>query len=65
MKIKRIELLNFRFFYGVHEIEFSSDHKKPLTVFIGENTGGKSSVLIPSIGVFLGSYFQGQKILMK
>ena len=45
MKIEKIVLENFRGWYGKHEIEFSTDTKKPVTLIIAENGTGKSNIL--------------------
>lgn len=45
MKIEKIELENFRGWNGSHEIKFSTDPKKPVTLIIAENGTGKSNIL--------------------
>jgi len=45
MIIKSIELNNFRQFKGSHKIEFSTDSNKNVTVFIGNITSGKTTIL--------------------
>jgi len=45
MKITGIEIENFRAFHGKHEILFSTDEKKPVTVIVAQNNVGKSSIL--------------------
>lgn len=45
MIIKSIELNNFRQFKGSHKIEFSTDNKKNVTVFVGNITAGKTTIL--------------------
>ena len=45
MKIERLSMKNWRGFFGEHEIEFSTDNKKPITVLIGANKTGKSDIL--------------------
>ena len=59
MKIKKVSIYNFRFFLGIHEFTFSVDAKKPLTVFVGENTGGKSSVFNSIYWCFFGVLLPG------
>lgn len=43
MIIKKLKLVNFRQFYGEHELEFS-DGDKNSTLIIGENGSGKTSI---------------------
>lgn len=45
MFIKKVILENFRTFYGRHEINFSADENKPVTILIGENGAGKTNLL--------------------
>ena len=45
MKIKKIELENFRGWRGKHTIEFSTDPKRPVTLILAENGTGKSNIL--------------------
>ena len=59
MKLQRIEIYNFRFIYGIRELFFSNDPKKPLTIFIGENTGGKSTILNAIYWCFFGELMPG------
>ena len=67
MKIKNITLTNFRTFYGTTKIEFSSDPDKPVTIFIGENGAGKTTVLNAIYWAFTGGFteqFSGSSILV-
>jgi len=45
MKFIRLTLNNFRSFYGEHKIEFSSDDQQPVTIFVGDNGHGKTTLL--------------------
>ena len=45
MKIKSIEITNFRGFNGEHTLEFSMDPQKPVTLIVAENGTGKSNIL--------------------
>lgn len=45
MKIKRLTLFNFRQFVGEQSIEFSTDEEKNVTVLIGDNTSGKTTLI--------------------
>lgn len=44
MKFKRIKINNFMRYKGSHEIEFSCDDEKNVTVVMGENTFGKTTL---------------------
>lgn len=44
MKFKRIKINNFMRYKGEHEIEFSCDDEKNVTVIMGENTFGKTTL---------------------
>jgi len=45
MIIKSLEMYNFRQFIGDQKIEFSSDPEKNVTVLIGVNTSGKTTLI--------------------
>lgn len=45
MIIKKLELYNFRQYIGHQEISFSTDHEKNVTVLIGVNTSGKTTII--------------------
>lgn len=49
MLIRRIELENFRQFKGKQAIEFSTNPDHPVTAILGQNTGGKTT-LVRAIG---------------
>lgn len=44
MQLKKIELDNFRSFKGKHEMYFSTDKEKNVTLVIAENGGGKTTL---------------------
>lgn len=44
MLIKKIKLENFRQFVGAQEIEFSTDREKNVTLVIGDNGSGKTTI---------------------
>lgn len=44
MLLKSLELENFRQFYGIQKIEFATDKMKNVTVVMGENTSGKTTL---------------------
>ncbi len=44
MKISKIELDNFRQYYGKVEFEFDTDSKKNIVVIVGVNGAGKSNL---------------------
>jgi DNA sulfur modification protein DndD len=45
MRLIRLEILNFRAFYGLQSIDFSADIDRPVTVIHGENGAGKTNLL--------------------
>jgi len=45
MKLETLKLVDFKPFYGEHEIEFSTNESKPITLFIGENGHGKTTIM--------------------
>lgn len=45
MKIRRLELENFRQFYGRQELTFSTDPQKNVTLIYGSNGAGKTTLL--------------------
>lgn len=45
MKLLKINIKNFRQFYGSQEIEFSTDTERSVTLIHGENNGGKTALL--------------------
>lgn len=45
MKIKNIKLRNFRQFFGIQELTFSTDEHENISVVHGENGSGKTSIL--------------------
>lgn len=49
MIIKQIKLTNFRQFMGEHVIEFSTDKEKNVSVILGSNTCGKTTI----VGAFI------------
>ena len=45
MIIQSIEMNNFRQYVGKQKIEFSTDKEKNVTVLIGVNTSGKTTII--------------------
>lgn len=45
MKLIKLEINNFRQFYGKQTIEFAADKNKSVTLIHGENNGGKTALL--------------------
>ncbi len=45
MLLKRLDIENFRLFYGAHTIDFAIEKGKSVTVFHGENGAGKTTLL--------------------
>ena len=41
MKITRLKMINWRRYYGEHDIKFAVDKKRNITIFYGENNGAK------------------------
>jgi len=56
MKIKSLTLENFRTFYGETRIDFSSDIERSVTIFIGENGSGKTTILNAIYWAFTGEF---------
>lgn len=45
MLLKKLDIENFRLFYGAHTIELASDTGKSVTIFHGETGAGKTTLL--------------------
>lgn len=45
MIIHKLEMYNFRQYIGYQEVKFSTDPDKNVTVFIGVNTSGKTTII--------------------
>ena len=58
MKIKKIELDNFRQFIGKHELLFSIDDNKSVTFIMAENMSGKTTIIEAFRFLFFG-YTEG------
>ena len=56
MKIHSIKLLNFRSFYGEHNIDLSIGEGRSVTVIIGENGHGKTNLLNAVFWTFTGDF---------
>lgn len=56
MKLISAELKNFRNFYDKHTFEFSTDPDQPITVFVGQNGGGKTTLLNAIFFAFTGRF---------
>ncbi len=54
MWVERIELNDFRCFYGTREIEFSTDRSKNVTLIHAENGVGKTTILNAMLWCFYG-----------
>jgi len=59
MKIIKIELENWRSFYGKHYIDFSCDPEKPITLLFGANGAGKTSLLNAFTWTIYGEFTDG------
>lgn len=66
MKLNKIELINFRSFYGTQTIEFSDDDDKNVTLIHAQNGVGKTNILNSVLwnfyGIFTGK-FENKKML--
>ena len=45
MIINKLEMYNFRQYIGLQEVEFSTDSERNVTVLIGVNTSGKTTII--------------------
>lgn len=52
MKFERLQIKNFRQFYGEQSLEFSTDKSNNVTVIHGRNGSGKSTILNALLWVF-------------
>lgn len=55
MIIKKISLYNFRQFQGEQSIEFSTDESQKITLVLGDNTSGKTTILQAFLWGFYGN----------
>lgn len=56
MYLNTLTLDNFRTFYGKHSINFSVNKAQPVTILIGENGAGKTTVLNAVYWAFTGGF---------
>jgi DNA sulfur modification protein DndD len=56
MLINSVTLENFRLFHNKHEIKFSADAAKPVTIIIAENGAGKTTLLNAVHWAFTGEF---------
>ncbi len=61
MKLNKITIENFRSYFGVNTVEFSTDPDKPITIVIGTNGGGKSSLMNAIQWCFFNKLMAGTK----
>ncbi len=45
MLLKKLELENFRQYNGIQSVEFSTDPERNVTLFLGKNTSGKTTLI--------------------
>lgn len=67
MRLIKLEISNFRAFYGHHELEFAHGDVKRVTVFHGENGSGKTNLLNAIHWCLTGRFtprFQDQALLV-
>ncbi|ONH60710.1 hypothetical protein CcI49_08820 [Frankia sp. CcI49] len=59
MRFERMTIRNWRSFYGDHEIEFSTDPNRPVTLLLGPNGAGKTALLNTFTWVIYGKFTKG------
>lgn len=64
MIIKQIKLENFRQFKGEHTIQFSTDKEKNVTVILGSNTSGKTTIVNAFLWCLYGQNNFDDKVLL-
>lgn len=67
MLLRKIEICNFRAFFGIHRLEFASHEDKAVTIFHGENGAGKTNLLNAIHWCLTNSFtprFQDQRMLI-
>lgn len=64
MLIKKLELENFRQYIGKQTVEFSTDREKNVTVLIGVNTSGKTTLVRAFEWVLYGTNEFDDKVLL-
>lgn len=64
MLLKKLTLDNFRQFMGTHEIEFSTDDNKNVTIIMGDNAVGKTTLAQAFKWVLYGSVDFDDKIVL-
>ena len=66
MLIKRLEMVNFRQFRGKQVIDFADDKTRNITIILGKNTSGKSTLLNAFIWCLYGTNnFETKQLLNK
>jgi DNA sulfur modification protein DndD len=59
VKFVKLKLRNWRSFYGDHEIEFSLDPARPVTLLLGPNGAGKTALLNAFTWALYGDFTNG------
>jgi len=58
MKIKEIELYNFRIYYGLNKIEFNQSNGKNINIISGKNGFGKTTLLMSLVWCLYGKQME-------
>ena len=62
MKFLSLKMRNWRSFHGDHEIHFSTDPERPVTLLLGPNGAGKTALLNAFTWAIYGSFTEGFKL---
>ena len=66
MLLKSLKLKNFRQYKGVQQLHFAADKDKNVTVILGDNTSGKTTLVQAFIWAFYGKEsFNSMELLNK
>lgn len=62
MKLVSLKLRNWRSYFGEHEIAFSTEADRPVTLLLGPNGAGKTALLNAFTWVLYGEFTEGFKV---